>query len=169
GGGGDTVHPGHPYVHQHHIGSQGAGLGECDRSVGRLAHHVDIAGGVQDHAQPGPDRRVIVGEEHPDHSGSPTGSAVAVNGSRACTHQHPDSGPDRKVPLSAVARSRIFARPRGSTPVSRAAGAASSAGSALHTVRTSVPVSVCTSISTSCPGACFIALVTASWTIRYAA
>jgi hypothetical protein len=41
----------HPNVHQDDIGLQAEGLGDGVRAVGRLAGHLDVLLGVEDHAE----------------------------------------------------------------------------------------------------------------------
>ena len=46
-------------------------------AVGRLAHHLDVVSGLEQDPEPGPDQRLVVGEQHPDHRETPF-SAAAV-------------------------------------------------------------------------------------------
>ena len=97
----DAVELGHPDVEQAHVGPQLAGQRHGLTAVGRLADHLDVGLGVEDHAQPGPDDLLVVGDEHADgHRGGP------LRGSTAPTVQ-PRSGPGpaSRVPPSSVARS----------------------------------------------------------------
>ena len=38
------------------------------RAVAGLAHDLDVLLGLEDHRKPGPDQRLVVDEEHPDHA-----------------------------------------------------------------------------------------------------
>jgi hypothetical protein len=78
-GGCKTVHVGHPDVHQYHVGPV-----PLDRVDGldpgrRLGDHLDPVGG-QDHPEPGPDQRLVVGDHHTQCCGH-----AASTGIRACT------------------------------------------------------------------------------------
>jgi hypothetical protein len=43
--------------------------GQPDRlaAVGGLADHLEVGLGVQDHPEPGPHQRLVVGDQDPDH------------------------------------------------------------------------------------------------------
>jgi hypothetical protein len=56
----------HPDIHEHHVGPEPARFGQGLGSVGGLADHGDAAGG-EDHAEPGADQVLIVGDENPGH------------------------------------------------------------------------------------------------------
>jgi hypothetical protein len=103
-GGGDSVHHGHPDVHQHDLGT-------------RLLHHRDgldpVAGltdedqvglGLHEHPDAGTEQRLVVDEADPDHVGIPTGSTVPT------THWFP-STPAELEPPARMARSRMPTRP----------------------------------------------------------
>ncbi len=78
----DAVHPGHPHVHQHHVGVQRAHLGQRRGAVARLADHLQVVLGVQDHREAHPQQRLVVDEQHPDRArrssviGPPPGSGM---------------------------------------------------------------------------------------------
>ena len=120
-GGFQAVHPGHPDVHQHHVGALAAGQVDRLRAVGGLAHHLEVVGRVDQHVEPGADQRLVVGEQDPDHGaclppgrgrrlwsaaglvgeGQPGGDPEAAAG----------PGPASTAPPTAAARSRIPASP----------------------------------------------------------
>ena len=65
-GGGETVHPGHPDVHQHDVGLV-LGHRVCDlAAVRRLADDHDLLDAREQHRQPRADERVVVDDQHSD-------------------------------------------------------------------------------------------------------
>ena len=74
-------------------------------AVGGLTDHLDLAGGFQQHPEPGPDQLVVIGKQHPYHTGLPSTGTTPV------TLNPPPSGPARRSPPSAVTRSRIPRKP----------------------------------------------------------
>jgi hypothetical protein len=62
----DPVHAGHADVHQGHVGPDVAGQPDRLVAVGRLADHLQAGLGVQDHPEPGPHQRLVVGDQDPD-------------------------------------------------------------------------------------------------------
>lgn len=63
----DAVEDGHRQVHEHHVrGGGGRGL-ESLLSVGGLAGHLDVGGGLEDGDQARPDELVVVDDEDADH------------------------------------------------------------------------------------------------------
>ena len=62
----EPVELGHPDVEQADIGPQLPGQRHGFPAVARLTHHLDVGLGVQDHAQPGPDELLVVGDEYAD-------------------------------------------------------------------------------------------------------
>src|SRR3954452_7523462 len=98
---------GHPDVQQAHIGLQLPGQRYRLPTVARLGHDLDVGLSIQDHAQPGADELLVVGDEHAD--GHRAGRA---RGSTASTPQ-PWSGPGpaSRVPPRSAARSVIPTTP----------------------------------------------------------
>jgi hypothetical protein len=106
-GGLEPVELGHPDVEQAHVGPQHPGQRHRLPTVGRLTHHLDAGLGVQDHAQPGPDQFLVVGDKYAD------GHRVGrVRGSTASTTQPwLGPGPASRVPPRMAARSVIPTTP----------------------------------------------------------
>ena len=79
-------------------------------AVGRLPHHGDAVGGVEDDAEPGADQFLIVDHEHPDRVRR--GGDGHRDGSRAVTAK-PSApvGPTLRLPPQDTTRSAIPARP----------------------------------------------------------
>src|SRR5262249_42623482 len=77
GGGGDrggrldSVHAGHPHVHQHHVGVQGLRHADPGRPVGGLTGHLDVGLGVEDHPEAQAEQGLVIDEQDPDHPASP--------------------------------------------------------------------------------------------------
>ena len=69
------VHPRHPDVHQHHVGVVAPRPPTRRLAVGRLAHHRDALGGVQDDAEPRADQFLVVDHQHPDRGRARPGSS----------------------------------------------------------------------------------------------
>ena len=79
--------------------------GQADRlvAVGGLADHLDAVLGVQQRPEPGPDQRLVVGQQHPDHW-----SPLSSRGRRAWTRKPPPGrGPAVSSPPRAATRSRM--------------------------------------------------------------
>ena len=74
----------------------------ASRAVARLADHLDVVAGVEDHPEALANERLVVGDRDPDaHDAGPVGS-------RAWTrYPPPGSGPASSVPPTSDARSRI--------------------------------------------------------------
>ena len=139
-------------------------------AVRRLADHLDVRRAAQDEHQPGPYGGLVLGDQHPDRHASYAFSF----GDGQCGPDPPDlavppcvSGPASNVPPSSATRSRMPTRPapepgaRGPGPVAVRAG---------HRARSSEPVRPGASATVTRPGAaCLRALVSDSWTMRYAA
>jgi hypothetical protein len=139
-GRGEAVGARHPDVHQDD--GRALGPGQRDRllAVDRLAHYLDVVRRLEQHPEAGPDQRLVVGQQHPDHRGparpdsagrpASAGSAPRPrlsSGSRAVTRKPPSGrGPASTVPPAAAARSRM---PRNPCP-GPVPGARSSAGAA---------------------------------------
>jgi hypothetical protein len=62
-GGGQAIDPGHPDVHQHYVGPQGAGRADGLGAVGGFPDDVDVISEVEDGPQPEPDEVLVVDEE----------------------------------------------------------------------------------------------------------
>ena len=81
-GGRETVHAGHPDVHQDDVGLV---LGDRRRdlvAVGGLADDRDLLDPAEHHRQPRADERVVVDDQHADHPG---------HGNHACSRKSPSS------------------------------------------------------------------------------
>ena len=68
----DAVHPGHPQVHQDHVGRVLRGGSHRRRPVPGLGDDVD-AGELQDETQPLAHQGLVVGDEHSRHRAAPVG------------------------------------------------------------------------------------------------
>ena len=62
-GGFDPVEAGHAHVHQHDVGFQFGGELDGLIAVGGFADDLEVVVDLQDHAEPGPDERLVVGDE----------------------------------------------------------------------------------------------------------
>jgi hypothetical protein len=51
-----------------HVGALAAGQVYRLLAVGGLADHLEVIGGVEQHAEPRPDQGLIVSQQNPDHS-----------------------------------------------------------------------------------------------------
>ena len=80
----DSVHAGHPDVHQHHVGVQGRCHADAGRPVGGLADHLDVRLGLEDHPEAHAEQGLVIDEQDPDHAASPPSRC-----SRAETFQPP--------------------------------------------------------------------------------
>ncbi len=65
-GGGEAVDPGHPDVHEHHVGPVPVGRREHLGAIGRLSHHVDAGGTAEDHHYRCPYQGIVVDNENAD-------------------------------------------------------------------------------------------------------
>src|SRR5699024_10506627 len=101
--GGETVHGGHPHVHQHHVHRVGGEQPERLGAIAGLEDHVHVRLGVDHQREPGPDELLVV------HQGDPV---LCGGGGRVCGHGrcgsscsgllggwpgsvcHPGAGPD---------------------------------------------------------------------------
>ena len=102
----DAVEFGHADVEQADVGAQVASPLHGLASVRHLGDDLDAGLGVEDHRQARPHEILVVGDEDPDHAGTPAFGNVAT------TAQPPLArGPDVKVPPSSLARSLIPRRP----------------------------------------------------------
>ena len=109
-----AVHAGHPDVHQHHVGPLPDRRFDGFRAVLDVADDVDVLLIAQDGAEPGPDQRVVIGDEHADVSRHAPAHPPALprRGISARTRQPvPLAGPASQLPPSAAARSRMPASP----------------------------------------------------------
>ena len=66
-GGLQAVDPGHPDVHQDHVGALATGQVDRLPAVGGLADDLQVLRGVDEDPEPGADQGLVVGEQHPDH------------------------------------------------------------------------------------------------------
>jgi hypothetical protein len=96
-----AVAAGHPQVHQDDVVPAGPGLRHRLGPGGRLAGHLDAGLGGQHPAQPGPDHRVVVGQQHADHPGTSARTSVPRPGAEATS----------TVPPTWRTRSRMPTRP----------------------------------------------------------
>ena len=62
----DAVHRRHPHVHHDHVGMPALEPPDGVGAVDRLAHHLEVGLGLEDHAEPPAHQRLIVGDHHPD-------------------------------------------------------------------------------------------------------
>src|SRR6185437_10103503 len=76
-GGLQAVHPGHPDIHQHHVGALAEGQVDRLGPVGGLADDLEVVGGVNEHVESGADQRLVVGEQDADHGRVPSWAAAA--------------------------------------------------------------------------------------------
>ena len=70
GGRREAVHHRHPDVHQHDVGARRADDRERLAAVGCLADDLEVGLGVDQHADAGPEQRLVVDEHHPDRRAS---------------------------------------------------------------------------------------------------
>ena len=170
------VHVGHADVHEHDGGGETAGEPDGFEPVARLAYHGDVRLVAQDHPETGPDEALVVGYKDRDLLGGyPNGAARGGTGGRLAVRVAGEAGDD--VP-SAVRGRAGAERPahlgdalphagQAVAPAGALRGPSAGNGPAWLTTRTStVPAWPTTAMSIGAPGACFIALVTASWTTR---
>ncbi len=64
----DAVHPGQLEVEQHDVRAERRGEGKRGRSVFRLADDREVVLDTEQCAQPLPDYRVVIDDEHPDRA-----------------------------------------------------------------------------------------------------
>ena len=84
----DAVGPGHPDVHEHHVGPLLGGDEHRLRSVAGLADDGEVELRVDEHAHAASEQRLVIDEEHADrvaHRDSPQGSAAARSPGRGGT------------------------------------------------------------------------------------
>ena len=104
----DAVDAGHPDVDQAHVRPQPAGQLDGLDAVDGFADHGDVGLVLQDEAQAAADHGLVVGDQHADGHGRPTGT-----GSVADTVQPPPGrGPASTVPPRLVTRSRMPISPK---------------------------------------------------------
>src|SRR5207302_5626640 len=152
------VQAGHPHVHQDHVRAQPPDLLDRLQPVTRLARHLDVRLGLEDHPKAGSDQGLVVDDQDPDrHQGS------APSGSRACTPKPPPgSGPARSSPPKRATRSRIPI-----SPWPEEAGCCSPLPfPSSRTSRASTRSLYWTRISTRLARACLSTLVVASCRMR---
>src|SRR3712207_3845723 len=125
--------------------------------VGRLAHDGDVLLAVEQGPQSAADQPVVVGQQHPDHDGTP-----AATGGTACTRNPPATGPASSSPPSSRARSRMLTSPWPDD------GCATGTQS-LTTSSTTADPRRSTATRIRPAGVCLTALVSASCAIRYTA
>jgi uncharacterized protein YcaQ len=73
----DAAAPGHPDVHEHHVGQGLAGHGHRLGAVARLPDQVDVVLFGENHLQAAPEQRVIVRNQHPDGILAPARSPIS--------------------------------------------------------------------------------------------
>src|SRR3984885_15436046 len=154
----DPVEYWHANVHDHQVGPQPGSCGYCVSAVGRLADNCHPRLALQDLAEPHPGERLVVGEQDACHRA----------GSRTRTAKPPAGwSPTSRCPPYSVTRSRI---PTSPCPLLAAPSAAwrvaPGPSSWISSSSMSAPYRMLT-WARACP-ACFIVLVSASWTIRKA-
>jgi hypothetical protein len=62
-GGWRRCHGGHADVHQHHVGSEVLGQADAFVAVGRFRDDLDVGLTIEDHAEPCPQKGLIVDDE----------------------------------------------------------------------------------------------------------
>ena len=93
----DAVENGHPDIHEHHVRTELSGQVERTRAVRSLGDHLEVGLGVEDHPEPGPYQRLVVGDQQPADRVRHAG--VGAIGSVASTRNDPsDLGAARTVP-----------------------------------------------------------------------
>ena len=132
----DAVEPRHADVDQRDVGPQLAAQRHGVDAVGGLADHLEAGLGLQDHPQPGPDERLVVGQQHPDrHTAAGSGAGT---GSSARTRQPGPSsrGPAVTRPSNRATRSRMPTSPcpAGARPAGAAAPSSDHATSSVRSV-----------------------------------
>ena len=173
-GGLQAVHVGHPDVHQHDVGPQLRRRRHRLGPVGGLADHLDAARG-EDHPEAGADQVLVVGDEHPGRPRPPSRAVqrdagadavaaaeaapgvqvAAVDGDPLAQAEQPAP---RAVPAPPAASAAARLPPPDST-LGPAVEHLHPQGSGPRTGRSPRPCA---------PSPCLSALVSASWTIRYA-
>ncbi len=92
----DPVELGHADVHQDDVGLQPLGLLDRVEAVGGLADDLEVILGVEDHAEPGADERLVVSDQQA-HAQTRLNSRTSV-GRVARTRQPSSVGPASKEP-----------------------------------------------------------------------
>src|SRR5262249_22751693 len=133
--------------------------------------------GVDEHAEPGPDDGLVIGDHHADgHATRPTCAwpALAWSGSgrKAVTwNPPPATGPASRLPPNAAARSFMPTKPcrapPGGPPPPAGRPPAPPFPRWLSPVTSPPSRPACTRTVARAPGACLTTLVSASWTMRY--
>ena len=104
----EPVAAGHLDVHEHDVGAQAPGRRRGLLAVLRLADHLDVGLGPEDHAEPGADHRLVVGEQDADAHSAPSG----VGSLTRTANPPPAAGPALSCPPWSAARSRMPISPR---------------------------------------------------------
>src|SRR6185437_554775 len=165
-GGLQAVHHRHADVHEDDVGAQVGDPGDGLLAVDGLADHLDVGLRVEQDGEARPDHALVVGHQHADRHVSSSGWRT---GRTAATRNPPSPvGPASRLPPSIVARSRMPTRPcpPPAAQVPLATSTEATPSLRISSVRLSGRYATCT--CTRAPGACRIALLSASCTIRYA-
>jgi hypothetical protein len=87
---GQPVDLGHPDVHQHHVGGQPIDQRLYAAAVAGLPNHPDVVRAAEHHHQSGPQERIVVHDQDPDHR---------LLGRLGCSHGgHGNQAASRKSP-----------------------------------------------------------------------
>src|SRR3954447_6008580 len=148
----------HPDVHQDHVGVLARGLGDRLEPVARLGHDLDVLLVAQQQPEAGPHHRLVVHDKHPDRH-----DASLCRGKEARSTKPPVVAVKADIsPPYALTRSPMPTNPCPSpsfrappTPSSRTSNRRQSGVYAIVT-------------SALRPPECLSALVSPSWTMRYA-
>src|SRR5262249_48400864 len=102
----DAVAAGHLDIHEDYVRPEVPCESDALVAVSGLTDDLNVRLGVEDHAQPGPDKRLVIYDEQPDHAELPS------NGSSTRTRKPaPGPGPASTRPPNIAARSRMPIRP----------------------------------------------------------
>src|SRR5215469_14452943 len=172
-GGLQAVEHRHADIHEDDVGAQLSDPGDGLLPVDGLADHLDVGLGVEQDGKARPHHALVVGHDHADRHGA--SSSDELTGRVAVTWNPPSSrGPASRLPPSMVARSRMPTRPwpppTARAPLATRTGAVLLAGGRaslrISSTRLSGQYARCS--RTWEPGACRIALLSASCRMRYA-
>src|SRR5690606_16011179 len=79
----------HLQIEQQHVRIQLADQLDGPRAVARLAHHCDVVLQVEERAQPLTHHRMVVGDQHPDHTPTSTRTVVPSPGAEVRVSRPP--------------------------------------------------------------------------------
>ena len=75
-GGFDAVGAWHPDIHEHDVREQTLGQGHRCLAIGCFADNFDVLLACEDGAKAGPDERLVVSQQNPDHGLLPVGNVA---------------------------------------------------------------------------------------------